>query len=295
MGCAEINSRSIYSNYIYGILPIVMNDSALLTASIYAAVEAGVAALEIYDKDFEVEFKADDSPLTLADKQSHRIIAACLADFDIPMLSEEGKSIPFEARGAWPSLLVVDPLDGTKEFIKKNGEFTINIALVCDRRPVMGVIYVPVKKRLYFALKDLGAYRLDIDHPEHIRQISYDQLRSISDQIRAAADPNRPFTIVGSRSHATPELTAYVADKRKSHGNLDFISAGSSLKFCLVAEGRADVYPRLGPTMEWDTAAGHAIAEAAGAAIFCSETRQPLLYNKPNLLNPWFVVSNGRH
>jgi 3'(2'), 5'-bisphosphate nucleotidase len=242
-----------------------------------------------------VEEKADKSPLTLADKRSHDIIVSRLSPFDIPLLSEEGRSIDYSVRSHWKTLWMVDPLDGTKEFVKKNGEFTINIALICEQRPVMGVIYVPVLNHLFFAAKDIGAFFMPVDPGKEFDAISLDHLISMATAIDIRAKSARPFTIVGSRSHATPELEAYVLKKRKEHDTVEFISAGSSLKFCQVATGKADVYPRLGPTMEWDTAAGHVIAECAGASIFRADDNGPLLYNKENLLNPWFYVSNGRH
>ena len=258
-------------------------------------MEAGLAILEVYNQDFVVEEKEDKSPLTLADKRSHEIIMSHLTPFDIPVLSEEGKSIDYHVRKQWNYLWIVDPLDGTKEFIKKNDEFTVNIALVKENTPVMGVIYVPVLKQLYFAAKDFGAYLVVLDSGFDLKDYSLERLIKESIPVDVLSVKPRPFTIVGSRSHATMELEKYVEQKRKEHDAVDFISAGSSLKFCRVAEGSADVYPRLGPTMEWDTAAGHIIAECAGASIFRADNGEPLLYNKENLLNPWFIVSNGKH
>jgi len=267
----------------------------LILPAVIAAVDAGDAILDVYHQDFAVEEKEDKSPLTLADKRSHEIITARLSLFDFPVLSEEGKNIAYNVRKQWEYFWMVDPLDGTKEFIKKNDEFTVNIALVNKNAPVMGVIFVPVLKQLYFAATDFGAYLVSLEENIDCQAISFDQLLEKSHAIHARPHTNRPFTIVGSRSHATRELEEYVEKKRKEHGALDFISAGSSLKLCRVAEGSADVYPRLGPTMEWDTAAGHIIAECAGASVFRADNGQPLMYNKENLLNPWFFVSNGKH
>ncbi|MBC2715444.1 MAG: 3'(2'),5'-bisphosphate nucleotidase CysQ [Desulfobacteraceae bacterium] len=272
-----------------------MNIKNLILPAIVAAVEAGFAILEVYNQDFAVEEKEDKSPLTMADKRSHEIIMSHLAPLDIPVLSEEGKRIDYHVRKQWEYLWIVDPLDGTKEFIKKNDEFTVNIALVKENTPVMGVIYVPVLKQLYFAAKDFGAYLMVLDSDFDFMDIPLTQIVNKSLPIDIAPGKTRPFTIVGSRSHATRELEEYVEQKRIEHGTVDFISAGSSLKLCRVAEGSADVYPRLGPTMEWDTAAGHIIAECAGASVFRADTGEPLLYNKENLLNPWFFVSNGKH
>jgi 3'(2'), 5'-bisphosphate nucleotidase len=201
-------------------------------------------------------------------------------------------------------------LDGTKEFIKKNGEFTVNIAMIRDRKPAAGVIYVPDKDILYFALKNQGSFKVDSE--DSIKQLETDlieplniqavgpgneKIAGVFDSIIAAATklpvidlPAHPFTIIGSRSHASPELAAFVEEKRQEHGEVEFVSAGSSLKICLVAEGKADIYPRTGPTMEWDTAAGQAIAENAGCKVLQYDSNDPLIYNKENLLNPWFVV-----
>ncbi len=275
-----------------------MNLNKLIMPAVAAALEAGTAILEVYHQDFEdfaVAEKADKSPLTIADTQSHEIIAARLAAFDFPVLSEEGRHLAYDQRKNWDFFWMVDPLDGTKEFIKRNDEFTVNIALIQNDAPIMGVIYVPVLRQLYFAARDAGAYRVVLDSDADFSDLSLDALIARSETICAGPGENRPFTIVGSRSHATKELEDYVEKKRQAHGDLKFISAGSSLKLCRVAEGSADVYPRLGPTMEWDTAAGHIIAECAGACVFRADNGEPVRYNKKNLLNPWFFVSNGRH
>lgn len=273
-----------------------MNLKKYLLPAIIAAIDAGQAILKVYSQaDFGIEKKSDKSPLTLADKAAHEMIVAHLSKLEMPILSEEGRSIPYETRKNWPCFWMVDPLDGTKEFIKRNGEFTVNIALIYDQTPVLGVIYVPVRKRLYFAEKNAGAFVMAFADLDVVQKYSFDEIVGLSRPISVKTETTGTFTIVGSRSHVTPELLAYVEKKRGEHETLEFISAGSSLKICQVAEGKADVYPRLGPTMEWDTAAGHAIAEAAGAMVFRSDTGGPMLYNKENLLNPWFFVSNGKH
>ena len=271
--------------------------SSWLLTCIKSAMAAGRAILDVYESaDMQIEQKSDDSPLTLADRRSHETIMAGIGDLGIPVLSEEGRDIPFEERSRWPRMWIVDPLDGTKEFIKRNGEFTVNIALAEDGEPTMGIIFVPVLDCLYFADRGLGA--LKIDHCGQVG-IGDDQDRGVNSleelmgkavRLPAETDAERPFTIMGSRSHATPELEAYVETMRKKHKQVNFISAGSSLKICRVAEGAADVYPRLGPTMEWDTAAGQAIAVASGATVTRHDDGTPLAYNKKNLLNPWFVV-----
>jgi 3'(2'), 5'-bisphosphate nucleotidase len=280
-----------------------MNDKLYLLTALAAAIDAGHAILGVYrSSDFKVEEKADKSPLTLADKRSHEIIVKRLGQLDIPILSEEGKDIPYKERKRWKTYWLIDPLDGTKEFIKKNGEFTVNIAIICNRKPAAGVIYVPDKNVLYYALNELGSFKASsIDDIESVvRQSSGPATEIVTEAMENIIDAStalplsdsahRPFTIIGSRSHASPELEAFVEEKRQEHGEVEFISAGSSLKLCLVAEGKADIYPRTGPTMEWDTAAGQAIAENAGCKVLQYSTREPLIYNKEDLLNPWFVV-----
>lgn len=265
----------------------------LLYTAIKAALKAGREILAIYEDpkaDFHVERKADNSPLTIADRRSNDVITRMLADTPYPILSEEGRAIAYEERRTWRTLWIVDPLDGTKEFIKRNGEFTVNIALVTDGVPVAGVIYVPVRRELYFADERLGAYKMpDIASLEGIRDL--DTLCSRS--LRLPYSELHPrYVVVASSSHASPETVAFVDDLRRTHPDLELVSIGSSLKLCLVAEGKADIYPRFAPTMEWDTAAGHAIARAAGAEVYHTGDRssEPLQYNKEDLLNPWFVV-----
>ncbi len=278
-----------------------MNLKPYILRSIQAAITAGNAISAVYrSEDFGVEYKSDKSPLTIADQKSHEIITGALSEYDLPILSEEGKDMPYAQRKNWERFWLVDPLDGTKEFIKRNGEFTVNIALIENRRPVLGTIFVPDRHTLYFAAHDVGAYKLEDGPLKDLQSAAADsdeEADTLLDQIvkRSTRLPvqhprDAALTIVGSRSHKTAELEAYVAEKRKAFGDVAFISAGSSLKICLVAEGKADIYPRLGPTMEWDTAAGQAIAEAAGAGVYEYDTPKPLIYNKENLLNPWFIV-----
>ena len=214
-------------------------------------------------------------------------LSAVLADTPFPLLSEEGKHLPFSERRSWETLWIVDPLDGTKEFIKRNGEFTVNIALVHHSVPVMGVIYVPVKKELYFGVHDSGAYKLSGITARD--GMSWDELLAKAVRLPETSVHER-FVIVASRSHLTPETEDYIEKMKCSHAEVELISSGSSIKICLVAEGKADVYPRFAPTMEWDTAAGHAIARAAGMEIYQAGKEEPLQYNKEDLLNPWFIV-----
>ena len=259
----------------------------LLVDAIEATIVAGKEILDIYESTFEVEYKDDRSPLTIADKKSHNVIVKALHETGIPVLSEEGKHIAFSERSSWSTLWIVDPLDGTKEFIKQNGEFTVNIGLVNNGTPVLGVIYVPVEETLYFAAEGFGAYRLD--KAAHFKDA--DNIEDyINKSVKLPENQERPFTMVGSRSHMSAETADYFQGIREEYPEAEVISRGSSLKICMVAEGSADVYPRFAPTMEWDTCAGHAIATEAGFTVVRPDTESPLIYNKEDLLNPWFIV-----
>lgn len=269
-------------------------DQQYILKAIDAALAAGEKILSIYNdpnSDFQVEKKADNSPLTIADRAAHEVICRLLADTPFPVLSEEGKSKSYEERKSWKELWIVDPLDGTKEFIKRNGEFTVNIAFVQDSIPRMGVIYLPVKHILYFAMEGLGAYKLTDVTSRGDASLKELIAKAVRLPIEAEHDK---YVIVASRSHSTPETEKFVEEARAIHPNIELISSGSSIKICLVAEGVADVYPRFAPTMEWDTAAGHAIARAAGMEVYRAGMDVPLSYNKEDLLNPWFIVEPKR-
>jgi 3'(2'), 5'-bisphosphate nucleotidase len=260
----------------------------MLNTAIKAAIKAGHKILEIYndpEADFSIERKADNSPLTIADKASHREIIRFLETTGLPVLSEEGSVITYEERKNWETFWMVDPLDGTKEFIKRNGEFTVNIALISNNQPVVGVIYVPVTNVLYVGETQQGAWKLE-ETPE---DASFETVKKDGKQLPVDM-PKNSFTIVGSRSHANNETREYIEQKKKEHPQIDIISKGSSLKICMVAEGIADEYPRFGPTMEWDTAAGHAIANASGKKLWLTKLEKELTYNKKDLLNPFFIV-----
>lgn len=246
----------------------------LLEIAKKAAIAGGEEILEVYNGEIKVDMKEDKSPLTEADRRAHNAIIGFLEKTGIPVLSEEGKTIPYEQRKNWEKLWIVDPLDGTKEFIKRNGEFTVNIALIENGLPIMGVIYVPVKDVLYYGMNGLGSFK--------------EANGSISELPQPKASGN--FVAVGSRSHMSEETEAYFNDLRQKHGEVDVVSMGSSLKICLVAEGVADVYPRFAPTMEWDTAAGHAVAKFAGKTLLDYKTQQEMRYNREELLNNWFIV-----
>ena len=238
-----------------------------------AAKKAGEKILQIYGNEFSVSYKEDKSPLTIADQKSNDIIESYLLKTKIPILSEEGKLTEYKDRKNWKLLWIVDPLDGTKEFVKRNGEFTVNIALVKNGKPILGVIFVPVKGWLYYGSSN-GSYR-EID--EKKVKLPFEN-KSIN------------FKVVGSRSHQSPETKEYFEDIKKRKKNVEIVSMGSSLKICLVAEGSADVYPRFAPTMEWDTAAGHAIANHAGKKLIDLDTKKEMTYNRQKLKNNWFIV-----
>jgi len=261
----------------------------LLLDAVHASLRAGEEILEVYNSgDYEVQFKEDESPLTLADRKADNLISEMLSVSGIPYFSEEGKKTPFKERTGWEKYWLVDPLDGTKEFIKKNGEFTVNIALIEKQTPVMGVVFVPVLKQLYFAEKQTGSYTIE-NVPEKEFFSSFAKLMAKAKRIES----NRVienFRIVGSRSHLSLETNGYFKKLQQQYGEAEIVTKGSSLKICLVAEGKADIYPRLGPTMEWDTAAGHAIAMYAGCSVLQFDSGESLVYNKPDMLNPWFVV-----
>lgn len=263
---------------------------SLLETAITAAIKAGEEILCIYNdptSDFEIERKSDQSPLTIADRKSNEIIMGYLNNTPYPVISEENKAIDFEERRNWPILWIVDPLDGTKEFIKRNGEFTVNIALVYEGRPALGVIYIPVKKTLYYGTIRNGAYR--IDHISSSTDLDFNTIDKEAVRLPLRRKDSS-YIVVASRSHMSSETESFVNQLRKEHEDVQLTSIGSSIKICLVAEGSADIYPRFAPTMEWDTAAGHAIAKAAGKDLYHEDGITPLKYNKEDLLNPWFIV-----
>lgn len=273
----------------------------ILLIAINASLQAGNEILSVYNTDFSVENKGDNSPLTLADRKSHEIIVQYLSSNpetkDIPVLSEEGSDIPYEERKHWEYFWLLDPLDGTKEFIKRNGEFTVNIALIHHKRPILGVVYIPINNTLYFSVEKVGAYKLNVskdlssETEALLFEFDFDKLLNISQKLPLSNQRSESkCIIVASRSHMNKETERYIVDLKKQHNEIEIIYAGSSLKICLVAEGKADIYPRLGPTMEWDTAAAHAVVNAAVKSVFDYNRDVELTYNKPDLKNPWFVV-----
>lgn len=258
-----------------------MKNSAELNLDFLAATarEAGKAILEVYETDFEVESKADESPLTEADLRAHRLISRRLHERypHVPILSEESsQQAAYEIRKDWPMYWLVDPLDGTKEFVKRNGQFTVNIALIENNRPTVGVVYAPVLDWLYLG-SPAGGHKIEGDGAP----------MPLAPPVEKNGDK---LVVVGSRSHPSEELTAFVEEQKKNYAEVEFVAMGSSLKLCMVAEGKADIYPRFGPTMEWDTAAAHAVVSASGRRVIAHGTDDDLPYNKENLLNGWFVV-----
>tara|TARA_Y100001970_G_C14165043_1_gene820778 strand:- start:628 stop:1404 length:777 start_codon:yes stop_codon:yes gene_type:complete len=236
---------------------------------------AGKEILEIYKKtEISVEYKSDNSPLTLADKKSHDCIYASLQSLypNIPILSEEGLDIPYEKRKKWTSFWLVDPIDGTKEFIKKNGEFTVNIALIENQKPVLGIVYAPAIDKYWYGSKK-GSFAIDNGKTKKI---------TVNNKFE------NEIKVVASRSHSSPLLKEFL----KSFRNYKLVSMGSSIKICLVAEGRADIYPRLAPTMEWDTAAAHAVLKFAGGTLIDMTTQTEMTYNRKNLKNSYFIANS---
>ena len=259
----------------------------LLNVAIIASIEAGLAIMEVYANKIDVEIKDDKSPLTLADKNANDVINKYLVKTDIPIISEENKQLDYSKRKDWKQCWIVDPLDGTKEFIKRNGEFTVNIAFIENGVPKLGVIYVPVSKTLYYTSGDATkSFKIDLEN----ENVSLESILKNSKEINPTLTNEKFVRIVGSRSHLNEDTKNFISEIEKDK-ETEIVSKGSSLKFCLVAEGKADIYPRFAPTMEWDTAAGQAICQAAGVKVIDDNTNLPLRYNKENLLNPYFLVS----
>ena len=259
-----------------------------LQTAIKASLEAGKVIMQVYNTAFNVELKDDKSPLTEADKKANDVINSFLIPTKIPIISEENKQTDYSERKNWETCWVVDPVDGTKEFIKRKGEFTVNIALVTNGKPELGVIYVPATKTIYVA--DVSG-NLAFKTVLKSHNTTLEEVVNSSEKLQPKEVNSNPVQVVGSRSHMSQETLDYVDELKKEGKEVEIVSKGSSLKFCLVAEGKADVYPRFAPTMEWDTAAGQAICNAVGISVISEETKQPLSYNKLNLLNPWFLVS----
>jgi len=259
-----------------------------LQIAIEASLAAGKVIMEVYDTAFNVELKEDNSPLTEADKQANDVINSFLIPTNIPVISEENKQTDYVIRKTWNTCWVVDPVDGTKEFVKRNGEFTVNIALVTNNKPVLGVIYMPATKTIYFANVDnQEAFKADLES----HSVSVEKVLQLAKLLQPKTGDSKTVEVVGSRSHMNQDTLNFLDSLKTQGKEVEIVSKGSSLKFCLVAEGKADLYPRFAPTMEWDTAAGQAICNAVGIKVISIETNKPLAYNKENLLNSYFLVS----
>lgn len=258
----------------------------LMDIAINAALLAGVKIMEVYASgDFGTTQKEDFSPITMADQHAHQIIASVLESTGLPLLSEEGIHLSYESRKHWKTFWMVDPLDGTKEFINRNGEFTVNIALIKENSPVAGIIYAPVSHELHVGIVGEGSWKIVNPQPD----CTMDQVSRFGVSLPLNRK-KRPFTVAVSRSHLSQKTAACLEDFRILHPDMQIIRIGSSLKFCLIAEGLADCYPRFGPIMEWDTAAGHALMKAVGKNVFSIDQNKEIRYNKENLLNPSFIV-----
>lgn len=267
----------------------------LLLLAIHSSFMAGKAIMQVYGGNrLVLKIKKDFSPLTVADQSAHNVLMTYLEKTQIPVISEEGIQYDFSARSKWDIFWLVDPLDGTKEFLRRNGEFTVNIALVKNNLPLIGVIYAPATGNLYFGFPNQGAFLLNAGKFKTEIPSDLPQLIRLSE--RLPIRKNRiHYTMVASRSHRNFETQKYIRKMKKEHSRLEIITKGSSLKFCLVAEGNADIYPRFGPTMEWDTAAGQAIAAQSGCSVTRYDTGDFLTYNKKEMRNPWFIVKRNNH
>lgn len=265
----------------------MMNEN--LKIAVRAAIEAGRAIMKIYSSNIEFGLKPDLSPITEADKDANDVINFYLNQTGIPVISEENKEVNYGERKKWNECWIVDPLDGTKEFIKRNGEFTVNIALVKEGRPILGVIYVPEKKELYFG---------DVEKQQAFKMMVNDGKYEAGNLTGASTiipkGEKGSIRVVASRSHLNEETETFVNNLKSKNPEkkIEVVSKGSSLKFCLIAEGKADIYPRYSPTMEWDTAAGHAICNAVNIKVISGDTKKELKYNKESLLNSHFLVKN---
>ncbi len=265
----------------------MMNEN--LKIAVKAAIDAGRAIMKFYDSNIEFELKPDQSPITEADKEANEVINFYLNQTGIPVISEENKEVNYSDRKKWNICWVVDPLDGTKEFIKRNGEFTVNIALVKEGSPILGVIYVPEKKELYFG---------DVEKQQAFKMMVNDGKYEAGNLTGASTiipkGEKGSIRVVASRSHLNEETETFINNLKSKNPEkkIEVVSKGSSLKFCLIAEGKADIYPRYSPTMEWDTAAGHAICNAVNIKVISGDTKKELKYNKESLLNSHFLVKN---
>ena len=263
----------------------------LLCEQFNAAVRAGAEIMKIYkSSDYDIALKSDHTPITIADRMAHNSIKASLGATRIPILSEEGRSMLHEERCNWELFWLVDPLDGTVEFIKGNNEFTVNIALMKDNVCVSAIIYVPYHHKMYIAERGRGAWVVCDVAPDGDATYSYDDIKRLKEALPLASAAHDTYRVAVSRSHQTAETHAHIETLRANHPTLEVIEQGSSYKFCLLAEGSVDYYVRTTTTSEWDTAAGELILAEAGGTTLAYDTGAPLLYNKESLDNPWFIA-----
>jgi len=267
----------------------------LVKLAVDAAVEAGIKIMEVYNSlKIDVILKKDFSPLTEADLKSNEIIRNYLITSKLPVLSEEEKNITYEQRKDWNIFWLVDPLDGTKEFIKRKGEFTVNIALIEKKVPAFGVIYAPFSRDLYFSIPGEGSFKILETGCDTVKNKSLKYLKKLATPLPLSVKRDK-FTAIGSRSHLSIKTKIYLKKLKKQYRDLEIIQIGSSLKLCLIAEGKIDIYPRFSPSMEWDIAAGHAIIEEAGFKICEINNKNPLIYNKKDLRNPSFIAGHSKY
>jgi 3'(2'), 5'-bisphosphate nucleotidase len=287
------------------------DQKAMMGTAIYAVVKAGQAIMNIYATEFDVEHKEDKSPLTLADRESHAVINRVLSTVwpEIDIISEEGTHITFEQRKGWKKCWIVDPLDGTKGFTRRNDEFAVCIAYVEKGQPLLGVIYGPVKGDLYIGIPGSGVWSQDCSACETLidgdvdtfsrrdAQLVFETfketLTAVESVDAASSDIPVPLRVIASKNHLNRETEEFITSLKEQYKEISIVNIGSALKFCMLANGKADIYPRYAPTCEWDTAAGQAIVEAIGGSVIQTENRKPLVYNKEDLLNPWFVAARN--
>ena len=262
----------------------------LLPVACEAAIRAGRVILDVYENpsEFDVDIKSDNTPITKADRMAHELIKSCLGRTRIPVLSEEGREMLFAERKDWDLFWMVDPLDGTKEFIKGNGEFTVNIALMVDKKPLFGVVYVPYIKKLYFNDPSRGAFLVEGVEPDAEVVVTYEKVFESAKRLPLTSQCNTPIRIATSRSHNTPETYAQIEVMKSHYPDAEVVEQGSSYKLCLIAEGTFDYYVRTTHTSEWDTAAGESILFSAGGTLLSHPEGEVLRYNKESLLNPYF-------
>ena len=259
-----------------------------LILAINAAYEAGRAIIQIYNNEnFDVSYKDDQSPITKADKKSHEIITKVLQETNLPIFSEEGSKSPFKDRSYWKKYWLIDPIDGTKEFISKNGEFTVNIALIINNKPELGVVLAPCFNEIYFAESNLGSFK--ITEFKNLKSLKNGKIINLNKIVKN----KKEYNVVISRSHINSETLDYIKMLKNKYKVVNTLKFGSSLKICKVADGSANCYPRFGPTMEWDIAAAHVIADLAGCSVTQKDEKSKITYNKKNLLNPSFIVKKN--